>query len=65
MGKLAINQMEIAKLNKPSTSSCNGMDTKQPPEESTPNQEQQEENKFIKDYPEVFHGLMDITGAPI
>ena len=41
------------------------MDTTQPPEESTPNQEQQEENKFIKDYPEVFHGLMDITGAPI
>ena len=65
LGKPAINRLEIAKLKKASTYSCNGINTTQPPQEPTSNQQQQEENKFIKDYPEVFNGLGDIAGHPI
>ena len=40
LGKPAINQLEITKLNKPSKYSSNGINTTQPPQEPTPNQEQ-------------------------
>ena len=65
LGKPAINRLQIAKLNKPSTYSCNEISTIQLPHGHTSNHTQPEENKFIQDYPEVFNGLDDIEGPPI
>ena len=65
LGKPAINRLQIAKLNKPSTYSCNEINTIQLPHGHTSNHTQPEENKFIQDYPEVFNGLGDIDGPPI
>ena len=65
LGKPAINQLQIAKLNKPSTYSCNEISTIQLPQGHASNHKQPEENKFIQDYPGVFNGLGDIDGPPI
>ena len=65
LGKPAINRLQVAKLNKPSTYSCNEISTIQLPHGHTSNHKQPEENKFIQDYPEVFNGLGDIEGPPI
>ena len=65
LGKPAINQLQVSKLNKPLTYSCNEISTIQLPHEHTSNHKQPEENKFIQDYPEVFNGLGDIEGPPI
>ena len=62
LGKLAINLLQITKLNKPSTYSCNEISTTQLPHEHTSNHKQPEEGKFIQDYPDIFNGLGDIEG---
>ena len=61
----AINRLQIAKLDKPSTYSCNEISTIQLPHGHTSNHKQPEENKFIQDYPEFFNGLGDIEIPPI
>ena len=63
--KPATNRLQIAKLDKPSTYSCNEISTIQLPHGHTSNHKQPEENKFIQDYPEVFNGLGDIESPPI
>ena len=47
LGKPAINRLQVAKLNKPSTYSCNEISTIQLPQGHISNHKQPEENKFI------------------
>ena len=63
--KPAINRLQITKLDKPSTYSCNEISTIQLPHGHTSNHKQPVENKFIQDYPEFFNGLGDIESPPI
>ena len=65
LGKPAINRLQIVKLKKPSTYSCNEVSAKQLPHRHTSNQKQPEENKFIQDYPEVFNELGQIESPSI
>ena len=60
LGKPAINRLQIAKLNKPSTYSCNEISTTQLAHGHTSKHKQPEEGKFIQDYLELFNGLGDI-----
>ena len=55
-GKTAINHLQIIKLDIPSSYRCSHV---------TETKTDENENKFIQEFPEVFQGLGCIKGKPI